>query len=255
MKWPLAAYRVGLVIFLIVILLITIMAALPVLEGDISVEREKKEIDWNLENETLTGEASLWINNSGHFDFQNILFDIQIEGLHSVYMNSTQRVEKIGTGEERKVELTFSKNISEISDEDASRLLQNDTEVNMTVKMEGEYSFSLFAFTAEREDMFHWGAPFNDLSISDLSYSKSRQEGEVDINFYNNHHDNLNIEITLTAFDSEGDIIDETRRSYTVPAESNFDETIKIESDRAPDHSEVRFEEKRSGMEYTEELI
>lgn len=252
MKWPLVAYRIGLVIFLVAILLIAAMAVVPVLEGDVSVERDQEGIDWSLENETFIGEASVWINNSGYLDFEKIVFDLHVEALEDFQVETTHKVGKISAGEDRKIDLTFSKKISEIPDDVRTHLLRHDTEVNMSVDMSGQYSYALFTFTAERDDVFHWGAPFYDLTISDLSYSDG--EGMVDVSFENHYRGELDFTITVELFNSQGGNVGSTTESYTVPSGSSFDETVSVELTEEPEYAVVTFEEEKSGMEFQEEV-
>ncbi len=254
MKWPLVAYKVGLAIFFFVILLIAAMAVMPVLEGDISVEREGRGMDWSLENETITGRSSVWINNTGYLDFEKIVFDLDAEVLDDFHIDSTQRVGDISSGEEKKVDLIFSENLSEVPDDVKTHLLRYDTEVNVTVKMDGQYTFSLFTFTAEREDVFQWDAPFHDLSVSDVSYSQTPPEAEVDVSFENHYREELGFDITVEIFDPSGGVVGSTTETYTVPAGGSFHETITVEFSGELDHAIVRFEKEESGMSYEEEV-
>ncbi len=252
MKWPLVAYKVGLAIFLVVILLIAAMAIMPVVKGDISVERGEEGMDWSLEDETFTGRASVWINNSGYLDFEKIVFDLDGEVLDDFHINSTQKVGDISAREDKKVDLTFSKKLSEVPDDVKTHLLRQDTEVNVTVNVDGQYSYSLFTFTAEREEVFHWGAPFHDLSVSDVSYSQSPPEAEMDVSFENHYRGELGFDVTVEIFNPYGGVVGSTTETYTVPAGDSFHETITVELSGEPDHAVVTFEEKKSGMSYEE---
>lgn len=165
MKWPLISYRIILVIFSIAIMIISILCVYPVAAQDITVEPHEESFNWDVNEEEIIGSGNIWINNSGYFDLEDMTVDIQVSTLDELYINSTKNVGKIAVGEDRKVKLNFSKNTDEIPDRIIRHLINNQTDVNISVNLKGKYSYSLIKFDIQFNDILKWDGLINDIDF------------------------------------------------------------------------------------------
>jgi len=165
MRWPLISYRIVLVIFSIAIMIISFMCVYPVASQDITVEPQQDSFDWNIDNDTISASANVWLNNSGYFDLEDLKLDIHLSTLNKLYINSTENIGTVSVGENRDIKLDFSKDTSEISDDVKEHLINNETDVNIKIDIRGGYSYSLIEFDIHFEDILTWDGVVNDVNF------------------------------------------------------------------------------------------
>ncbi|MEF8873277.1 MAG: hypothetical protein V5A88_01255 [Candidatus Thermoplasmatota archaeon] len=163
MERPLTAYKIALVIFAVSILVIAVLSVLPLVQEDITVEPGQQGVTWGVKEEELIGEGNIWINNSGNFDLEDISLALDLEALDDLYLTTTEELDEIKVGEDRKVNLRLSKNLSAVSNEVIDHLIYNDTDFEITAKFEGRYTFSLMSFDVSYRDTFLLERVVNDI--------------------------------------------------------------------------------------------
>ena len=156
MRWPLVSYRIVLVIFAVLILIISAMCVFPVINQDITIEPQQESLDWNIDNTTIGASGNVWINNSGYFDLNDIELGMRLSALEELYINSTKMVDSIKVGEDRNIELEFSKDVDEISDRVKDHLINNETDINIDLSLKGEYSYSFLKFDINMNEVLKW---------------------------------------------------------------------------------------------------
>lgn len=203
MRWPLISYRIVLAIFAIVILVISVLCVIPVASQDITVDPQQESMDWDVDNDTISASGNIWINNSGYFDLKDIKLDMHLSTLDELYINSTKNVGNIAVGEDKNIKLDFSKDTDEISDEVKDHLINNQTDVNIKIKLKGGYSYSFLKFDIQFEDILEWDGLINDINFryEDGTFEEHedglRFEVPVDVDTNDMLEGNINVDVSM----------------------------------------------------------
>ncbi|GEM_PF-5727853 len=154
MKKSLTVYRIALVMFAVVILILAVLSVLPFAQEDVTVELDRRGFVWGVEEEELTVEVDIWVNNSGNFDLKDIELELSFEVLDEFRLTAVEEIARIKVGEDRRVRLRSVKNVSEISNELIDHLIYNNTDLDISARFKGSYTFALLSFDALYRDTF-----------------------------------------------------------------------------------------------------
>ncbi len=240
MKKALIGYKVVLVIFVVIILVIAALSILPVARGDISVEPVQEGVDWEIKDNELTAKGKVWMNNSGNFDLEDIELDLNLEILQKLYVNSTKEVGEIKVGEERLVTLSFSKDIEDISDEVMDHLIHNQTDINISVGFRGKYTFSLFTFDVTQEDTLSWGGLIETLEYNpeEADISKSGENYLITVPVQVSTNDVISGTVDINSdvsWETDVSPIATDQTSIELGTSEDFDLTFEIDQNEMED--------------------
>ncbi|MFO7991365.1 MAG: hypothetical protein R6U61_03605 [Thermoplasmata archaeon] len=162
MDWRLLAFKGVLAVFTIVLLIVaatTVYSAFlnPLMnEQELIVVPDEDDVRWALEDDDLILETQLWINNTGYYAFKDTDLSVTMEGMGSVLFDESRHIDRIDSGDSKKIPLKMSKDIDTFSEEDLRNFAFNQTDFQVTASLTAEYTMSLLELTFDYDDVIVW---------------------------------------------------------------------------------------------------
>jgi len=157
MRIKLAAVKVLLAIFTVVVIIISMTSVFPAMTGDIHVDiPEEDEIEWEIHNDDLYLRGDMWVNNSGYYDLQDITISVDIIGFNRTLFSETRSISTVASGENRRIDLEFVTSLDDFSEEELEKLTFDGTSLDIVSEMTSSYPFSILGFHLDYETIYNW---------------------------------------------------------------------------------------------------
>jgi len=206
MKTSLTLYRLFLVLFAVGILITSALMIIPLVRGDLSIYVHQEDIDWRIEEDQLLAGTNITMNNSANFDIEDIELALQLELLDDLFIDVSEELEDLRVGETRKEYIRFSKDIDEIPDKTANHLINNDTDINVSYRFKGQYSYALMTFDVVQRDTLFWGRLLNEVEY-DLENAQMTEGHQLEVPIFISTNDNDlisgNVHLRVSIFDED----------------------------------------------------
>ncbi len=206
MKKTLTLYRLFLVLFAVGILITSAFMVIPLIRGDVSIYVHQEDVDWRMEEDQLVTGTNITMNNSANFDIEEIDLTLQLEVLDELFIEVTEELDDIRVGETRREYIRFSKNLENISDETANHLINNDTDINVSYRVKGQYSYALMTFDVVQRDTLFWRRLLNEVEY-DLENAQLTGDHQLEVPIFVSTNDNDfisgNVNIIVSIFDED----------------------------------------------------
>ena len=206
MKTSLTLYRLFLVLFAVGILITSALMIIPLVRGDLSIYVHQEDIDWRIEEDQLVAGTNITMNNSANFDIENIEIALQLELLDDLFIDVSEELDDLRVGEVRKEYILFSKNLEGVSDETANHLINNDTDLNVTYRFKGQYSYALMTFDVVQRDTLFWRRLINEVEY-ELENAQMTEDHRLEVPIFvsTNENDLIsgNVHLLVSIFDED----------------------------------------------------
>jgi len=195
-----------LVFFAVGILITSALMVIPLVRGDVSIYVHQEDIDWKMEEDQLVVGTNITMNNSANFDIEDIELALQLELLDDQFINVTEELDDLRVGEARKEYIRFSKDLEGISEKSENHLINNDTDLNLSYRFKGQYSYSLMTFDVVQSDTLFWRRLVNEVEY-DLENARMTEGHQLEMPIFisTNQNDFIseNVQLLVSIFDEE----------------------------------------------------
>jgi hypothetical protein len=173
--------------------------------------------------------APFHINNTGYCDLSDMNVTILVGGNNKTILTFSQSLLNVSAGTTLNSSYNISFSLEEIISK-SIELLTDDTDLNLSIstffRMAHIIGLGLSAnMTAS------WGAPFHNLTVSEVSYDFSSQKLSVSANFENHACFTVNGTISLEIYNSRSELIGFTEGYLNVPSDSLFYDLFELTID------------------------
>lgn len=234
MEWKLIGFQTLLAIFAVIIIILSVTSVYPALSGDVDIDiPEEDEVYWNIDNGTVEVQGTMWINNSGYYDLNDIDIDVSLEGLEKELFNDSISVEKVEAGEDRSVILSLQRDTSDFTEGDLETIVFEETTFSIIADMKAVYPFSLLEFNLDYDSSIDWAGIVEDIQYyeEDISIEGTEQGSRVSIPLDVDTTDQLNttstVDLTLKN-ETDGDNYSETQISVPIGGDYSTDVTFEL---------------------------
>jgi hypothetical protein len=183
-----------------------------------------QETTISFSNGNFTLSMPFYINNTGFYDLSDIGVHIQMGRENKTISAASTQLPNIPAGKKADSSLNFSLSLEELVSK-YSELLTNDTELDMNASLHLRVAYAI-AFEASMEFTTHWGAPFHNLTIYDITYNTTTHVFSFSVSFDNHAFYPVNGSLTVNLYNSTSPLID-----LDVPPEKSFQKSFEIAID------------------------
>ncbi|MEM3703093.1 MAG: hypothetical protein QXX79_01520 [Candidatus Bathyarchaeia archaeon] len=227
MRHTLRALRLIITVLWIVALLLPVAAAFSLLKlleaRNISVQ----ELALSLYNGNLSISIPFCINNTGFYDLTDISVDLQINRGNMAITTVSKQLPKIPAGEMVNSSFHASVSLEEIFSKHIG-IVTNDTylDINTALKFTVAYALTL---GIARNFTFHWGAPFNNLTVGDFSYNTTFQALSFSVSFNNHASFPVNGSLKAELYNSANALIGSSMKNLNIASGEHYQELFEIQ--------------------------
>jgi len=170
-----------------------------------------------------------YINNTGFYDLSDIGINIQIGRKNKTISASSTQLPNVPAGTMVNSSCDISFSLEELVLKD-SELLTNDTELDVNASLRLRVAYAI-AFEASMGFTTHWGAPFHNLTICDITYNSATHTFSFSVSFDNHAFYPVNGSLTAKLYNSTGALIRLAMQNVTVSPEESFQKPFAIPID------------------------
>ncbi len=156
-------FRVGVAIFSV---LIIIIASLGIYSSFVNplINREsfvdiptEDQIEWRFAEDSIDIHTSVWINNSGYFNMEDVNLNVVIEGGNITFTDEDTYIQNVAAGENREVPLDFTIDMDLIEEElEIENLFFNNTTFHISSRMTAKYPYSMMNLKLNYDSVIEW---------------------------------------------------------------------------------------------------
>ncbi len=181
-------------------------------------------------NGNFSMSAPFHINNTGFYDLSDIGISIQIGRKNKTISTSSRLLPNVPAGTMVNSSCDISVSLEEMVSKDRE-LLINDTDLNVSVSPRFRVAY-IIAFGFSMSFAVQWGAPFYNLTISDVAYDNVSQKFSMWVSFDNHAVYPVNGSLLVMLYNDIGEHIGSATQDVNVPSETPFQTFFELTIDR-----------------------
>jgi len=190
-----------------------------------------KEPTVSFSNGTFSLSAPFYINNTGYYDLSDINVTILIGRNNTTLAAFSSPLLNVPAGTTLNSSYDLSFDIEKIVSK-STELLTDDTTLNLSISTFFEIAY-VMSLGVSTNMTTSWGAPFYNLTVSEVSWNFSTQEFTVVLSFENHACFTVNGTILLEMCNSRSELIGLIETCLDVPSDSLFHDVLKLTVDRS----------------------
>jgi len=203
-----------------------IALALPVTVGFSLMELAKsnfmafREPTMMLSHGNFSLSAPFYLNNTGFYDLSDISVKVTLESENKTISTFSKTVENIPAGSILNSTYDFSISLEELISKN-KQFLTEDTEINLDISGFFRIAY-LIGFGSATNITMMWGAPFHNLTLSEIHYNSAAQKFSFQINFKNHASFTVNGPMKIEIYNNKGIRIGSIIEYLNVPSDTPF---------------------------------
>jgi len=182
------------------------------------------EPSFSVSNGNLSISVPFSMNNTGFYDISELCVNMRIyDGNKKIAELSTQPL-NIPAGEMTVSKLDASASLTDIFSRN-SELLTNNEDLDVSITLHFRVAYVL-TFDVARNFYVEWGAPFSNLTISQINFNRTHLSFRV--SFFNNASFLLSGPLQLRLYNSSDVLCYSTEQSLNVPSKEPYEKLFEI---------------------------
>ncbi|MCS7124954.1 MAG: hypothetical protein NZ932_06055 [Candidatus Bathyarchaeota archaeon] len=168
----------------------------------------------------------MYVNNTGLYDISEVNVKINIKEAKTVIMALSKSLPDIPAGQVVKANCTFTANLKEIFQK-APTLLTEDADLNVNAALHFRMAYTI-AFNITQSFSTRWGAPFHNLTVSNVVYNAAAQITSFFVSFSNHAFFSLDNPLTVELYNSHNEMVGAASLALKVPSGEAFQEPVEV---------------------------
>ncbi len=117
----------------------------------------KDQIGWEFKEDSIDVSTSIWINNTGLFDLEDVNLNVIIEGVNVTFVDDDTYIPSVASGENREVPLNFAIDFELIEEElKIEDLFFENTTFYIISRMTARYPYSMISLELYYDSIIEW---------------------------------------------------------------------------------------------------
>lgn len=180
-------------------------------------------------NGTFSLSAPFYINNTGYYDLSDMNITILIGSNDKTISTFSTLLPNVPAGTMLNSSYDISFSLEEIAS-NSIELLTDDTDMNWSVSTFFRIAYAI-ALGVSTNMTIPWGAPFYNLTVSEVSYDVSSQKLSASISFENHADFTSTGTISLEIYDNKSQLVGSTEKYLDVPSGETSSESFDLTID------------------------
>ncbi len=173
--------------------------------------------------------APFYINNTGFYDLSDLNITIQIISNNTLIARFSKLFPKVPAKSLLSATYDISLSLKELGSKN-KKLLTNNTSLDLGVAASLRIAYAI-GFGISANTTMEWGAPFNNITISNVNYDSSNHEFHLSLSFENGATFPINGALKIDAVNTSNRTIGSTIQPIDVASGTSFQADLAIPAD------------------------